>query len=164
MAEATMVFAKTAKGSAEIAQRSNAISAIARRVLIMVDGKRSVRELAPLVPPGQIDAVLAELQALGFIEAVAAVGAVAAPPASASAPAREGGSERLLLSLEEAKRRAARGLIERLGPEADGMAARIEACRNAEELAEALRRAERLLAGAIGAAAAESYLRELRGR
>ncbi|MFN7572250.1 MAG: hypothetical protein ACK5TK_12480 [Betaproteobacteria bacterium] len=161
MAEAAAVFAKTAKGSAEVAQRSNAISAIARRVLIMVDGKRSVRELTPLAPPGQIDTVLAELQQLGLIEAVGAVAASAGPTL---APPREGGSERLLLSLEEAKRRAARGLIERLGPEADGMAARIEACRSAEELAEALRRAERLLAGAIGAAAAESYLRELRGR
>ena len=66
------------------------------------------------------------------------------------------------ITLEEVKRRAVRELNDRLGPEADVIAMRIEACRNIDEFRERVRDAERYVAAALGAAAAQDYLRALR--
>jgi hypothetical protein len=66
------------------------------------------------------------------------------------------------ITLEEVKRRAVRELNDRLGPEADGLAMRIEGCRNIDEFRERVRDAERYVAAALGAAAAQDYLRALR--
>jgi hypothetical protein len=46
-----------------------------------------------------------------------------------------------------------RGLHERLGPEADTLATRIESCRTIEEFRYRVRDAERLIATALGPAA-----------
>ena len=72
--------------------------------------------------------------------------------------------ERNLLTLEEAKRRAVRELLDRLGPDGDQMAQRIERCRNADELRERLREAERLIAGFFNESAAQDFVRALRRR
>jgi hypothetical protein len=160
MSEVTAIYAKTARGAAEIAQRSPELLLTARRLLIMVDGKRSTSDLTPFAPPGQLDELLVLLAQRGLIEQVGAV-----PAPATEAPSRAASAEpRTLLTLDEAKRRAVRGLIDRLGPTADGLAAAIERCRNADELAERLRQAERLLAGAVGTEAAAAYLQEMRGR
>jgi hypothetical protein len=168
-----LVFSKTSKGVAEVAARSAALGMAARRVLILVDGKRTVADLAPLLKPGEIMGVIAALEDQGFI----------ARPAAAEAPARPatrtmdlppsvapldvntvGGAveERILLTLDEAKRRAVRELVDRLGPDADGMSVRIEQSRTADELRDRLREAERLVAGFLSEAAAQDYMRALR--
>lgn len=66
-----LVYAKTAKGVAEIANRSGALTLAARRVLIMIDGVRPLSELVPLVRAGEFDGILATLKAHGMIELVA---------------------------------------------------------------------------------------------
>jgi hypothetical protein len=66
-----LVYAKTAKGVAEITTRSGALTLAARRVLIMIDGVRPVSELVPLVRSGEFDGILATLKAQGMIELVA---------------------------------------------------------------------------------------------
>ena len=49
--DGTLVYSKTPRGIAEISLRSAQLSMTARRVLIMIDGKRSSqRELAALKP------------------------------------------------------------------------------------------------------------------
>ena len=60
--DGSVVYTKTAKGIAEIATRTAQLSMTARRVLIMVDGKRTVDELAVLLRPGEIDGVIAQLE------------------------------------------------------------------------------------------------------
>jgi glycosyltransferase involved in cell wall biosynthesis len=168
------VYAKTSRGTAEVAQRSGSLSLAARRVLIMVDGRRTARELAQLLKPGEIDGVLATLESLGYIQRVGAAEA----SSTRTGPATRGefaaldvptvggdiGEERNLMTLDEARRRAVRELHERLGPDADLMATRIEQCRTADELRERIREAERLVAGFLGEAAAQDYLRALRRR
>lgn len=170
----TAVYAKTGRGTAEVAQRSGGLSLAARRVLILVDGRRTVRELAQVLKPGEINGVIATLESLGFIERVGATEG----PATRTGPATRGDipplevptvggdvpEERNLVTLEEARRRAVRELHERLGPDADLMATRIEQCRTADELRERIREAERLVAGFLGEAAAQDYLRALRRR
>lgn len=66
-----LVYAKTAKGIAEIATRSGALTLAARRVLIMIDGVRPLSELVPLVRAGEFDGILATLKEHGMIELVA---------------------------------------------------------------------------------------------
>jgi len=177
------VYAKTPKGSAEMAARGGGLTMAARRVLIMIDGKRSLGELAAMLRTAELETVVALLEAQGFI--VRSRGASGGPPTvfgntraddparDQPPPAREAlevntigadAVERPLLTIEEAKRRAARELNDRLGPEAEIMSVRLEQARTADELRERLREAERLIAGLLGEAAAADYLRALRRR
>ena len=48
------IYAKTAQGQQEIASRSLGLSPMARRVLVLVDGKRSGQELSTFVPGNEV--------------------------------------------------------------------------------------------------------------
>lgn len=179
-----IVFAKTPKGSAEVAARGGALTLSARRILIMIDGKRSLGELSAMLRSVEIETLIGLLESQGFIQRSS--GASGGPPTvfgttRIEEPAREplpplgretldvntvsnDIDERPLLTIEEAKRRAVRELNERLGPEAEIMAVRLEQARSADELRDRLREAERLVAGLLGEAAAADYLRALRRR
>lgn len=63
-----VVFAKTAKGQDEIAQRSGDLGPRARRVLILIDGRRTVDELRDLVAADDLTHTLGSLEELGLIE------------------------------------------------------------------------------------------------
>ncbi|MCS6945249.1 MAG: hypothetical protein RMK97_07545 [Sutterellaceae bacterium] len=65
------VYAKTAKGAAEIAARSGVLSLPARRILIMIDGTRPVSALRPFVRAGEFEEILETLKAHGMIEQIA---------------------------------------------------------------------------------------------
>lgn len=159
-----VIFVKTPKGTAEIAARGGALSLAARRVLIMVDGKRTVGDLAPLLRPGEIDGVITTLESMGFIQRAAGEAprpAEAQRSAEVAAPAPE---ERSALSMDELKHRAVRELNDRLGPDAEVMAIRIEQARTPEELRERVREAERLVSGLLGEPVAQEFLRVLRRR
>jgi hypothetical protein len=170
--DGTLIYAKTPKGVAEVGARGAQLSMVARRVLIMMDGKRTVDDLSVYVRAGEIGAIITQLESEGLAEkAGEGAATTVAPPAidepappqapTAAPPAPE---ERDLgpITLEEVKRRAVRELNDRLGPEADVIAMRIEACRNIDEFRERVRDAERYVAAALGAAAAQDYLRALR--
>lgn len=77
------VFTKTAVGQQEIQSRSLGLGPLPRRLLVLVDGKRSDQELAVFVPGQDIEALLNQLMALGCIEAQAPTQAVAAPKPAA---------------------------------------------------------------------------------
>lgn len=172
--DGTLIYAKTPKGMAEVAARSAQLSMTTRRVLIMMDGKRTVNELAPLVRPGEIDAIVAQLEAAGLAQKAAEEPREAPAPINGRGPEPDAPvtfnpgviDERDLspITLEEAKRRAVRELNDRLGPEADVLAIRIENCKSIEEFRERVREAERFVSAALGATAAQDYLRALRRR
>ena len=65
---------------------------------------------------------------------------------------------------DSVKRRAIRELADRLGPDAEVMASRIDQCRSTEELRQRLHEAERLVAGMLGEMQAQEFLRTLRRR
>lgn len=78
----TTVFAKTPQGQQEIQSRSLGLAVLVRRILVLVDGKRSGAELAALLPPGtDIAPILNTLMAQACIETVAQASkaAVSAP-------------------------------------------------------------------------------------
>jgi hypothetical protein len=172
--DGTLIYAKTPKGVAEVGARSAQLSMVARRVLIMMDGKRTVDDLSVLVRPGEIEAVVTQLESEGLAEKAGAVVAATIAPRTISgqaprempavaAPVPEE-PDLAPITLEEVKRRAVRELNERLGPEADLMAMRIEACKSIDEFRDRVRDAERYVTAALGAAAAQDYVRALRRR
>jgi hypothetical protein len=66
--DGSFVYTKTPRGVAEIAARGAELAMSTRRVLIMIDGKRTVDEVAVLVRPGEINAIIAQLEGGGFIQ------------------------------------------------------------------------------------------------
>ena len=87
------VYTKTARGLDEIAHRSNAIGLRARRVLILIDGARTLDALQALSGDAELAATLAQLEEGGFISAQAAPAPTvdvelrtAPAPAKSSAP------------------------------------------------------------------------------
>ena len=77
-------FAKTPQGMLEIQTRSLGLSVLARRVLILVDGHRTGKDLGAFVAGSEILSLLEELLSRECIAPVAAPAAVPAPPAAAN--------------------------------------------------------------------------------
>jgi hypothetical protein len=66
---AAAVYAKTAAGQQEIQTRSLGLAPLVRRLLVLVDGKRSATELLAFVPAGQdVELMFGELLSRGCIE------------------------------------------------------------------------------------------------
>lgn len=63
-----VVFAKTPKGQAEIATKAGGLTPRQRRVLIMVDGKRTVAELREMLLADDLQHTLGLLEESGHIE------------------------------------------------------------------------------------------------
>jgi len=61
------IFAKTGKGYEEVAARSDLLTPRQRRVLIMVDGRRSVDELREMLPADDLQHTLGMLEEEGLI-------------------------------------------------------------------------------------------------
>lgn len=86
----TVIFAKTRKGQAEIETRSAGLGVRARRLLILLDGRRSIDEVRAMVADPRLDETLAMLQAEGYIDSVwsarsSPAAAEEQPPAAGSA-------------------------------------------------------------------------------
>lgn len=174
--DGTLVYSKTPRGIAEISLRSAQLPTATRRVLIMIDGKRTVDDLSIVVKPGEIHGVIAKLEGGGLIQPVSLHASLDVPTINGrdtesglssvlSGPSTSGAlDERDPITLEEVKRRAVRGLNDRLGNEAATLAARLENCRTIEEFRYCVREAERAISMALGPAAAQEYLKALRRR
>ena len=63
-----VVFAKTAKGQEEMTTKSGGLSPRVRRVLIFVDGKRTVDELRGMLQSDDLQNTLGQLEEDGYIE------------------------------------------------------------------------------------------------
>lgn len=73
------VFAKTAIGQQEMASRALGLGPLPRRLLVLIDGKRSGQELAVFTPGQDIEALLSQLIEKGCVEAQAPLKAAPAP-------------------------------------------------------------------------------------
>jgi len=155
MLDESLVFHKPALGFAEIGGAARTLAAKLRRALILVDGTKSVGELAPMFRQGEIDAILEELQAGGYVSLEGGATAVSTPAAGMPAPA--GGEQRF----QEARRAAMREVMDRLGPNGDTLAVRIERSTNPSELRAALAEAERAFEAILGQAAARAFAQKI---
>lgn len=161
MLDTTAIYQKTDTGSQALAARDPALTPRLRSLLILVDGKRTCPELLQVAQAlGDGQQLLAQLLALGFMQARApvAAAAVAEPAAAAAATAPPAG-----LSLPQAQRLAVRKLTDLLGPTADEVCLRIEATRTPQEFAVAVERAEEMLRRVAGARKAAEFAAALAG-
>lgn len=76
-----VAFAKTAKGHDEISTKAGGLTPRQRRVLIMIDGKRTVDELRSMLLADDLQHTLGMLEEDGFIEVTGDSGKAGAPPA-----------------------------------------------------------------------------------
>jgi hypothetical protein len=155
MLDESLVFHKTALGAAEIGGAGRTLASKLRRALILVDGVKSVAELAPMFRQGEIDTILEELQAGGYVSLEGGAIASASPPGAEAAPA--GGLQRF----EEAKRAAMREVMDRLGPNGDTLAVKIERAASPSELRSVLNEAERVMSAFVGEAAARAFVQKV---
>jgi hypothetical protein len=82
-----VVFAKTARGQDELVRRSEGLSARVRRVLILIDGSRTVEDVRELVSADDLTHTLGVLEEQGYIELKGVANASAAiVPESGSLP------------------------------------------------------------------------------
>lgn len=80
-----IVFAKTPKGQDEVATRSGGLSPRVRRVLIFVDGKRTVDDLRGMLQSDDLQHTLGMLEEEGYIEFFDISGVPPAAPAGQTA-------------------------------------------------------------------------------
>ncbi len=186
----SLIYSKTAKGVAEVAARSGTLTPAMRRVLIMVDGRRTAAELELVARDGEFEGIVAALLEKGMIEQTGTVeaeipdwvdddeeatvvmesprgpDAIPSPRAAAQAVAAPTSApapaQPPAPSLEERKRMAVRALYDRLGPYGEEPAARIQECKTLEELSEKLKHACRRIALFRGEQAAREYLVSIR--
>lgn len=75
------VFIKTPKGRDEIDSKSGGLSLIMRRVLIFLDGKRTLREIQTLPKIDDVEQIIHSLEKAGYIQLVG-TNAEPTPPAT----------------------------------------------------------------------------------
>ena len=139
------IYRKTDKGRQEVVERASGLAPQARRLLILIDGRRDGHELSVYVRPGELESALGRLLDERLVEAVAETGAgrVARAPA-ANDPVVF--AEIKIRAMTEIRSRM-RG---RLAPMADMLIGEINACPSALALREKLRSAEDALVRLMG--------------
>jgi hypothetical protein len=172
------VYRKSDQGRREIETRALGLAPRARSALILVDGRRDDTALLQLLGD-EAPGTLAQLQAQGYVEVVAITAPEPRPsprPLGASAAVSTVGGaptpsspEGAVRSFEERRQAAAADLARLLGANARmsmsaSVAARkIERSPTPDDLAEALRQAERLIAMGVDSATAARFRSSHRG-
>lgn len=152
-----LIYRKTAKGLTEIETRAHRLPPRLRSALILVDGRRDVKDLKPLITQ-QAEETLSSLAEQGFIEAVGETARAAPPPpppaapAPAANPAAASGND-----FDSTRRAAVRELNDQLGPAAEGLSIKMEKARNPVELMPLLVQGAQSIAAMRGRSAAEAF-------
>ncbi|MGA8881803.1 MAG: hypothetical protein WB476_13120 [Azonexus sp.] len=164
-------YARTEKGAAEVAQRSQAIPARARSLLLMIDGKSTgaqlLEKLAAFPNSGEL---LQLLETEGYIGPVdgggAAVSAPAAAPAStasvtaapaAAIPAVASPGTSSVSGIGAAKRFMIRSLHEIFGPDADSLTGKVDLAQTTEDLRKLAEKHRELMASMGSRRKADAY-------
>lgn len=157
------IYIKTADGQNEIETRARRLTPRARSTLILVDGKRSDSELAKLVQ--QAEETLQALLEAGLIEVVVSAKSThpkESAPAPQAVPAAPD-SAMAIVEFEATRRDAVRAINDLLGPEAEGLALKMERAADTEQLRAALERAVAYIANARGGGAAAQFAAKFLG-
>jgi hypothetical protein len=172
------VFRKTTLGYEEIVSRANGLPPRLRRCLIMIDGKRSMLELMRLLPSDDLASIVQSLELEGYIELIGnspdpipsqsqvqlnmdtvMQGSQLGKDFEDSQPlfTDSSGQLRRPLPFKERKLRASRVINELLGPNAEGIALKIEATQDAAQLETVLRMAAAFVHDAVNPIAAKRF-------
>ena len=165
--KAASYYARTEKGAAEVAQRSQAIPARARSLLLMIDGKSTgaqlLEKLAAFPNSGELLQLLETEGYIGPLDGAAsgvapplapapvAAGAVPAPPQAASPGTGSGAG------VGAAKRFMIRSLHEVFGPDADSLTAKVDLAQTPEDLRKLAEKHRELMASMGSRRKADAY-------
>lgn len=159
------VFHKTDKGLQEVASRAHKLPARERSVLILVDGKSTVQQIIEKTRHfGDAEQFLSNLLGQGFIERLVLTPPSEVLPAGTSAEAKAPAEAAPEVSLASAKDFAAHFLLDEIGPDAEPMAERIEACMDIEQLVAQLERYRTVVEATRGKRKADQFWRGVEAR
>lgn len=168
MISRTSVFRKSIKGAEAIASRQPGMPHKVRSALIMIDGKRTVDELAKLVSLlGDPEVFLTELEVSGLIERVqdgpvaSVPQALTSPPAKPIAPPSSGPVPLTPATLAGAQRFTSRLLLELLGPTCETLCLKIEVARDMPAFVAAVMRARDVVREVKGHAQAVRFIEQV---
>lgn len=137
-----VICIKTDKGRAEIAVRSDALSPLQRRVLILVDGKKTVNDLGAFVRVGELGGALEHLLALDMVAPTDEISTLQVPVAPGFAAAEPAQAPRPATSLAHfmaVRAQASAFVQDSLGASGEPICAAIDRCSSPEELRKLLR-------------------------
>jgi hypothetical protein len=154
-------FAKTDKGKVEMAERSGNLTAVQRRLLILIDGKKSENELAAFARGGELDDALEQLVRLGLIEPTSQLAALQPIVAEGFVAATQAEPPRAATSVpefEKVRDEASRFVADQLGQAAEPICGAIDRCTSPAELRKLLRGVEIFVSQRRGAEAAHALV------
>jgi len=157
-----VICIKTDTGRAEIAARSDALSPLQRRVLILVDGKKTVNDLGAFVRAGELDGAMTHLLALGMIASTDEVSALQAPVAPGFAAAQATQAPRPATSLAHflaVREQASAFVRDSLGASGEPICEAIDRCKSPEELRKLLRGIEIFIGQRLSAETTQAFAR-----
>lgn len=156
------IYHKSPKGMESIANRHSGLGPRLRSLLIMIDGKRSFSDLVGLT--GECESLLEQMAQDGLIEPVGGTAPMAEGSPSTwpdSQSAATAPTPLVVVSLSEAKRCAARLLVELLGPTSEVLCMKIESADKLADFVSAVKRAREIVRDVRGAVAAERFIAEI---
>ncbi len=156
------LLSKTAAGRAEISHRSGRLSAVERRLLILVDGHKTVNDLDAFVRVGELQPSLQHLMALGLVEAEGDPLILEPPVAegySAPAPLAPDRPATNVQAFEDVRADVTRFIHNRLGAPADPICEAVHRCRNPQELRALLRGIEVFIGQRLDPATTQAFAR-----
>lgn len=161
-----MLFIKTDAGRAEMAGRSRNLSALQRRVLILVDGNKTVNALQAFVRVDELPGALEHLLHEGLIDSIGtsartdtrlqapvAPGFVAAEAAEAPRPATS------LQEFIKVRQQASDFVQDKLGSAGEPICAAIDRCQSPAELRKMLRGVEIFVGQRMSAETTQAFAR-----
>lgn len=161
-----MTYIKTDSGRAEVAGRSRALSAVQRRVLIVVDGKKTVNDLGAFVRVGELDAALDHLLQEGLIESTDFITSLQTPAAPGYAAADTTKPPRAATcpqEFEKVRDEAARFVSDRLGGAGHPICEAIDRCNSPTDLRKLLRGVEIFIGQRLSAETTQAFARHFGG-
>jgi hypothetical protein len=157
-----MKYIKTDNGRAEVTARTGALNVAQRRLLILIDGNRTVNDLGALVRVGDLEAALEHLQQLGLIATTEHIALLLVPLAPGFAAAAEGDRPRAATSPEEFKKirqQALNYVSEQLGSAGEAICLAIDRCDSPAELRKLLRGIEIFVGQRLSTETAQAFAR-----
>jgi hypothetical protein len=162
MLEPGTLLAKTDAGRHEISHRSPRLTTVERRLLILIDGHKTVDALGAFVRVGERDPALARLVSLGLVAPHGEPVPLAAPVApgfSAAVPDEPERPATSVQAFEQTRAEVARFVHNRLGAPSDPICEAIQRCRNPQELRALLRGIEVFIGQRLDAETTQAFAR-----
>lgn len=157
------IYFKTDRGRAEVTTRSGQIDAAQRRLLIMVDGKKTVNDLGAFVRAGELGDALDQLMLHALIESADVDLLLDLPAAPGFAvPGSPSETPRPATSPQEFARvrdEASQFVADRLGNAGAPICGAIDRCTSPEELRRLLRSVETFVGDRLDSETAQSFAR-----